>query len=223
MFLLIVLDFPRGFDLKLRARDFGCGLGFIVYSLTTTNLNHYNPFHPPSTFLQFVSSALMNNQPVLNRLRCSPPYTRGRSRAWPPTASPGPGSLLNTSAPTGATRFNYHTAFVKSFSFKTGILYLEVLPAPSFSHPDEFGDSSATWFLKQDLYFRDRHLPLLYYHFAQPDPPQPPTPTPQAFGIPLNLDGWLGRRPSSLDIDGMALEIIVDQCSQRSRAPAALR
>lgn len=119
----------------------------------------------------------------------------------------GLGSLLDATAPTGATRFNYHTAFVISASYKSGIVLLEVLPAPSFSYPDEFGDSSATWLLKQDSCFRERHLPLPFDRRNQPDPAQPETPTPQAFGIPLYLSFWLDRRPSWLDIDIMTIEL----------------
>lgn len=118
----------------------------------------------------------------------------------------GPGSLLNPTAPTGATRYNYHTAFVQSISRTPTAIVLGVLPAPSFSHPDDQGLSSATWLLRQTPSFQDRHLPLPYAEL-ETNQPHPATPTPAAFGEPLDVGGWRDRRPSWIDIDGMKVEL----------------
>lgn len=124
-----------------------------------------------------------------------------------PRALSGPGSILNATAPTGATRFNYHTAFVKAISQSATAIVLEVLPAPSYSHPDDQGLSSATWLLRQTPSFRARHLPLPYTQPAPPLPPHPATPTRAEFGPPLHLRGWRDRCPSWIDIDTMQVEL----------------
>lgn len=128
-----------------------------------------------------------------------------------PRALYGPGSTVTIPVSTINHRFNYHTAFVTSVSFKSGIIYLEVLPVPSFSHPDEHGLSSSAWFLQQSSSYRARHLPSPYDLLSQPPNSLPRTQTPPEFGAPLYLNGWCDRRPSWVDIDVMEVELGLEQ------------
>lgn len=121
-----------------------------------------------------------------------------------PRALSGPDSVLGPAAPTGATRYGNHTAFVQSISRPPTAIVLQVLPAPSYSYLGGGGLSPATWLLRHPPSFRDRHLPLPY---EPPNTPHPPTPAHPEFGAPLDPNGWRDRRPSRNDIDAMEVEL----------------
>lgn len=80
--------------------------------------------------------------------------------------------------------------------------------APSFSHLDGDGLSSAAWLLLRGPSVQDHHLLLPY--IASPGPLQPPTQMPHVFGVPLYFGGWKNSRSSWLDIDPIEARLDVN-------------
>lgn len=104
-----------------------------------------------------------------------------------PVNLPGPGSLIESSGVSGATRRNYHSAIVRSavLDITRGCFSMRVWAVPSYSF-------CPSWLSSQPEDFRNRHIPLPYQDanadFASS--------TPAAFGEPLDCGGYQDRKPA---------------------------
>lgn len=105
-----------------------------------------------------------------------------------PISLHGPGSLIESSAVTGATRRNYHTAIVRSAmpDVTRRCINIQVWAVPSYS----FASSGTTWLATQPEDFRNRHIP-----FPCHEDNGNLRPTPTSFGEPLRCGGYNDRRP----------------------------
>lgn len=128
-----------------------------------------------------------------------------------PISLPGPGSIIGSSAVSGATRRNYHSAIVRSavLDISRGCVNMRVWAVPSYSF-------NPSWLATQPDDFRNLHIPM---PCQQLDAHTGSTPIP--FGQPLDCGGYLDRRPAwvflrEIDFDLPLTQAVCLYCVFRS-------